>query len=129
MGDRRQLTDALVNLVQNAVNYSDPGARVAVTAVTTHQDGAEVVELKVADNGIGIPLEDQERIFERFYRVDHGRSRDTGGTGLGLSIVRHIALAHGGSVAVWSRPHQGSTFTLRLPAHQPEPATTEGVTT
>lgn len=129
VGDRRQLTDALVNLVQNAVNYSDPGARVAVTAVTTHQDGAEVVELKVADNGIGIPLEDQERIFERFYRVDHGRSRDTGGTGLGLSIVRHIALAHGGSVAVWSRPHQGSTFTLRLPAHQPEPATTEGVTT
>ncbi|WP_221620193.1 cell wall metabolism sensor histidine kinase WalK [Arachnia propionica] len=121
VGDRWQLTDALVNLVQNAVNYSDPGARVAVTAVRSRREGAEVVEIKVADNGIGIPPEDQERIFERFYRVDHARSRDTGGTGLGLSIVRHIALAHGGGVAVWSRPHQGSTFTLHLPAHDPEP--------
>lgn len=120
VGDRRQLIDALVNLVQNAVNYSDAGARVAVTALGATRQGAKVVEFKVADNGIGIPVEDQERIFERFYRVDHARSRDTGGTGLGLSIVRHIALAHGGGVAVWSRPHQGSTFTLSLPAHDHE---------
>lgn len=117
LGDRWQLSDALVNLVQNAINYSDPGARVAVTVLRARQDDVDVVDVKVADNGIGISLEDQERIFERFYRVDHGRSRESGGTGLGLSIVRHIALAHGGSVTVWSRPRQGSTFTLRLPAH------------
>lgn len=117
LGDRWQLSDALANLVQNAVNYSDPGARVAVTVLRARQDDVDVIDIKVTDNGIGISLEDQERIFERFYRVDHGRSRESGGTGLGLSIVRHIALAHGGSVTVWSRPRQGSTFTLRLPAH------------
>ena len=113
LGDRWQLIDAVANLMQNAINYSDANARVAVTATQT---GDGFVELRVSDNGIGICLEDQERIFERFYRVDYGRSRENGGTGLGLSIVRHIALAHGGSVEVWSRPRQGSTFTLRLPA-------------
>lgn len=118
LGDRWQLIDALVNLVQNAINYSDDNARVVVAAVRVPDEDGEHVEITVTDNGIGISQEDQERIFERFYRVDYGRSRESGGTGLGLSIVRHIALAHKGSVKVWSRPRRGSTFTLRLPAHQ-----------
>ncbi len=112
LGDRRQIGDAVANLVQNAINYSDAGARVVVTVERVD----DFVEIRVADNGIGIAPEDQERIFERFYRVDYGRSRDLGGTGLGLSIVRHIVQAHGGGVTVWSRPHSGSTFTLRFPA-------------
>ena len=118
LGDRRQLIDAVVNLVQNAINYSDDNARVVVAAAQVRDEDDDHVEITVTDNGIGISQEDQERIFERFYRVDYGRSRESGGTGLGLSIVRHIALAHKGSVRVWSRPRRGSTFTLRLPAHQ-----------
>ena len=118
LGDRWQLVDAVVNLVQNAINYSDDNARVVVAAAQVRSEAGDHVEITVTDNGIGISQEDQERIFERFYRVDYGRSRESGGTGLGLSIVRHIALAHQGSVRVWSRPRQGSTFTLRLPAHQ-----------
>lgn len=115
-GDRWQLVDAVANLVHNAISYSGRKARVAVT-VTARTVGEEpVVDIKVSDNGIGIAAEEQERIFERFYRVDYGRSRESGGTGLGLSIVRHIAEAHGGSISVWSRPRQGSTFTLQLPA-------------
>lgn len=117
MGDRWQLADAVTNLVQNAINYSDERARVTLSIMTVTADGDMFVEIKVSDNGIGIKPEDQERIFERFYRVDYGRSRQSGGTGLGLSIVRHIAVAHGGTVRVWSRPGQGSTFTLRLPAY------------
>jgi len=117
LGDRWQLADAVTNLVQNAISYSDEHARVAVSVTSATVDGDEVVDIKVADNGIGIRLEEQERIFERFYRVDSGRSREHGGTGLGLSIVRHIAVAHGGSISVWSRPNQGSTFTLRLPQY------------
>ena len=118
LGDRWQLIDAVVNLVQNAINYSDDNARVVVAAAQVRDEDDDHVEITVTDNGIGISQEDQERIFERFYRVDYGRSRESGGTGLGLSIVRHIALAHQGSVKVWSRPRRGSTFTLRLPAHQ-----------
>lgn len=118
LGDRWQLIDAVVNLVQNAINYSDDNARVVVAAAQVRDEDDDHVEITVTDNGIGISQEDQERIFERFYRVDYGRSRESGGTGLGLSIVRHIALAHKGSVRVWSRPRRGSTFTLRLPAHQ-----------
>jgi signal transduction histidine kinase len=79
----------------------------------------ECVRLTVSDHGIGIPARDLDRIFERFYRVDHGRSRDTGGTGLGLSIVRHVASNHQGWVDVESREGEGSTFTLVLPL-QPE---------
>jgi two-component system sensor histidine kinase SenX3 len=85
--------------------------------LTTEGDFAEVT---VTDQGIGIPLDQQERIFERFYRVDPSRSRETGGTGLGLSIVKHAANNHGGEVTVFSRPNLGSTFTLRLPTHQVE---------
>jgi two-component system sensor histidine kinase SenX3 len=78
--------------------------------------GDEVVEIAVTDQGIGIPEHEIERIFERFYRVDPARSRQTGGTGLGLSIVKHIVASHRGEIAVWSVPGAGSTFTMRLPA-------------
>lgn len=119
LGDQWQLTDAVTNLIQNAINYSDEGARVAISILDVTDKGEEFVDIKVSDNGIGIKPEDQERIFERFYRVDYGRSRSAGGTGLGLSIVRHIAQAHGGTIKVWSIPGQGSTFTLRFPAYHP----------
>jgi len=117
VGDEDQLTSAVVNLVQNAINYSDPGARVAMSTRAVEDGGDEFVEISVADNGIGIRADDLERIFERFYRVDYDRSRQSGGTGLGLSIVKHVAGAHGGTVNVWSKVGQGSTFTLRLPAY------------
>ena len=113
-GDAGLLSMALKNLIENAVLYSDSGSNVGV-GLAQVQDFAEVT---VTDNGIGIPLDQQERIFERFYRVDPSRSRDTGGTGLGLSIVKHAANNHGGEVTVFSRPNLGSTFTLRLPIHQ-----------
>ncbi|MCA0295863.1 MAG: two-component sensor histidine kinase [Actinobacteria bacterium] len=114
LGDAEELETAVTNLVQNAIAYSEPGARVAVSS----QASGSHVDIRVSDNGIGISDADQKRIFERFYRVDAGRSRASGGTGLGLSIVKHVAQAHGGEVAVWSRLGQGSTFTLRLPASQ-----------
>ena len=111
LGDRRQLTSALYNLLENAVKFSYEGGVVEFTGIV---DGNDVV-IAVADKGLGIPTRDLERIFERFYRVDHGRSRSTGGTGLGLSLVRHVANSHSGSVHVDSREGEGSTFTLRLP--------------
>ena len=111
MGDRRQLVAALNSLLENAVKYSDEGSSVEVFG----QANGAWVELVVRDQGIGIPARDLERIFERFYRVDHGRSRQTGGTGLGLSIVRHVANNHQGLVHVESREGEGSMFTLRLP--------------
>jgi two-component system, OmpR family, sensor histidine kinase SenX3 len=110
-GDRRQLVSALGNLVENAVKYSEIGGRVQIRA--NAQGG--FAELLVADQGIGIPASEHSRIFERFYRVDKARSRDTGGTGLGLSIVRHVATNHGGEVLVSSREGEGSTFVLRIP--------------
>ncbi len=102
---------AVQNLVANAVQYSPEATHVGVGVRVT--DG--VVEIAVTDNGVGIAPEDHERVFERFYRVDPARSRVTGGTGIGLSIVKHVAVSHGGEVTLWSRPGQGSTFTLRLP--------------
>lgn len=116
LGDRAQLHAAVSNLVENAVRYSPEGSRVSVT-VDDNEDDA--VRISVADRGVGIPSEELERIFERFYRVDPARARDTGGTGLGLSIVKHVAASHGGSVEVWSEPGTGSTFTLVLPAWAP----------
>jgi two-component system sensor histidine kinase SenX3 len=117
LGSARQLSVAVSNLVENALIYSDPGARVVVAARLQAMSDDDYVEITVSDNGIGIAAADLQRIFERFYRVDYARSRANGGTGLGLSIVKHIAATHGGEVSVWSQPHQGSTFTIRLPAH------------
>ena len=112
LGDRRQLVSAVHSLLENAVTYSDDDSSVVLEA---HGTGSWV-EITVSDRGIGIPARDLERIFERFYRVDRARARDTGGTGLGLAIVRHVAGNHGGEVRVESQEGVGSTFTLRLPA-------------
>jgi len=117
-GDRNLLVTAVRNLLDNAVAYSPEGTRVSV-GVRQRDD---LVEVAVVDEGVGIAEADQERVFERFYRVDPARSRDTGGTGLGLSIVKHVAADHGGDVSVWSQPGRGSTFTLRLPVAVPAPA-------
>jgi two-component system sensor histidine kinase SenX3 len=116
-GNADQLIVALGNLVENAVVYSPEGTSVSVSM----QERDEQVEIAVTDHGVGIPAEEIERIFERFYRVDPARARATGGTGLGLSIVKHVAATHGGEVRVWSVEGEGSTFTLCLPAfHRPE---------
>jgi two-component system, OmpR family, sensor histidine kinase SenX3 len=121
-GDRRQLTTALTNLIENAIAYSTAGGRVGVGAKVKTEDGEVGVEIAVSDEGVGIEKDDQERVFERFYRVDTARSRATGGTGLGLAIVKHVANNHGGRVGLWSRAGVGSTFTLHLPI-PPTPAT------
>jgi two-component system sensor histidine kinase SenX3 len=110
-GSAAQVSMALGNLVENAVNYSLGGTTVTVSV----RRAGSLAEIAVVDQGIGIPAAEQERIFERFYRVDPARSRATGGTGLGLSIVKHVARNHGGDVRVLSTPGTGSTFTLRLP--------------
>jgi len=110
-GDHNLLVTAVRNLVDNAIAYSPDRTRIGVT--TRRVSG--LVEVAVSDQGIGIGTADQQRIFERFYRVDQARSRATGGTGLGLSIVKHVAANHGGEVTLWSVEGQGSTFTLRLP--------------
>jgi two-component system sensor histidine kinase SenX3 len=125
LGDRRQLVSAVHALLENAVTYSSPGDAVTLkanldpTVIEAEQGGLEVpcdqVRLSVVDQGVGIPSRDLDRIFERFYRVDLGRSRETGGTGLGLAIVRHVAQNHQGHVDVVSREGEGSTFTLVLP--------------
>ena len=112
-GDEDLLVTAVRNLVTNAVNYSEPGTRVAVRAARR----GDTVEIVVADHGRGIPLAEQDRIFERFYRIDPARSRATGGTGLGLAIVKHVCSTHGGTVSVWSQEGKGATFTIRLPLH------------
>ena len=111
LGDRDQLTMAIHNLIENAINYSPADTKVAVS--TTVENG--IITISVADQGIGIPEAEVERIFERFYRVDPARSRETGGTGLGLSIVKHIINKHGGEISVWSSENVGSTFSIRLP--------------
>lgn len=110
-GNHDVLVTAVRNLVDNAVNYSPDGSHVAVGA----RSAAGRVEIAVIDHGPGIDPALQPRIFERFFRIDPARSRETGGSGLGLSIVKHVAAEHGGDVQVWSKPGHGSTFTLRLP--------------
>jgi two-component system, OmpR family, sensor histidine kinase SenX3 len=120
--DRRQLTSAIGNLVENAVKYSDPGCVVQIRTLV----GERFIEIMVSDQGHGIPQRDLDRIFERFYRVDRARSRETGGTGLGLSIVRHVAHNHGGDVVVSSQEGEGSTFVFRLPISLRVPAAVPG---
>jgi two-component system sensor histidine kinase SenX3 len=120
LGDEDLLITALRNLLENAVAYSPEKTRVVVSTARDDGHGAQIT---VADQGIGIPERDLERIFERFYRVDPARSRATGGTGLGLAIVKHVVAAHGGKVTVWSKEGVGSTFTVRLPVlSRPMPA-------
>jgi two-component system sensor histidine kinase SenX3 len=122
IGSENQLVTAVSNLLDNAVAYSPDGTEVAVAVHLR----ADMVEIAVKDQGIGIAETDQERIFERFYRVDQARSRATGGTGLGLAIVKHIVSNHGGQITVWSQLGAGSTFTLRLRANaQPIPIAQE----
>ena len=110
MGVKDQLTQVLMNLVDNAIKYTPDGGYVKVTA----RPDKEWVEIRVEDDGIGIPPGDMERIFERFYRVDKARSRQMGSTGLGLSIVKHIIKGHGGHISVESAPGEGSTFIVKL---------------
>lgn len=114
IGDRNYLISAVDNLIENAVNYSPEKTKVTIN---TEVNG-ELVEISVIDQGIGIPENELGRIFERFYRVDPARSRQTGGTGLGLSIVKNVAMKHGGDVSVWSSQGTGSTFCLKLPIEQ-----------
>ncbi|MFW0795197.1 ATP-binding protein [Gordonia sp. CPCC 205515] len=114
-GDRPLLLTALNNLIVNAIVYSSANTTVSVSRRITTVEGRPMVAIAVTDRGLGIAAEDQERVFERFFRVDKARSRQTGGTGLGLAIVKHVAANHGGSIGLWSKPGTGSTFTLQIP--------------
>ncbi len=115
-GDKVALRTLVRNLLENAIRYTEPGGHISIRLrVDKAADGRDWTILSVADDGVGIPLADQQRVFERFYRVDKARSRETGGTGLGLSIVRHVAERHGGSVELESTVGVGSTFTVRFP--------------
>ncbi len=111
MGDPNQLISAITNLLSNAVKYSPDGGEVTAR-LAGHGDE---VAIAIADNGVGVPRKDLNRVFERFYRVDRGRHAETGGTGLGLSIVRNVAVNHGGRVEVVSEEGVGSTFSMILP--------------
>ena len=106
-----ELTQVLMNLLDNAVKFNRPGGRVDLAARLTNGS----VEISVSDTGVGIPPEDQPRIFERFYRVDKARGREVGGTGLGLSIVKHIVENRRGAVRLESKPGRGSAFFIVLP--------------
>ncbi len=115
LGDRRQIVSAVSNLIENAIKYSEKGTTVQVNLI--RQDENALIE--IADSGIGIPERELERIFERFYRVDQARSRESGGTGLGLSIVRHVVQNHSGNISVKSMEGVGSTFTIVFPLFNP----------
>jgi two-component system sensor histidine kinase SenX3 len=114
LGDQSLLVTAMANLISNAIAYSPPGSPVSISRRVRGGN----VEIAVTDRGIGIAREHQERVFERFFRVDKARSRATGGTGLGLAIVKHIAANHNGIIRLWSQPGTGSTFTLSIPAYE-----------
>ena len=125
VGDRRQLVSAMHALLENAVVYSPAKGTVSIKTARIDESVNEfgeiagpLIRITIKDQGVGIPEKDLERIFERFYRVDPGRARQTGGTGLGLSIVRHVAQNHGGNVLVTSTEGEGSTFSLDLPMNQ-----------
>jgi two-component system sensor histidine kinase SenX3 len=113
LGDQTLLATALANLVSNAIAYSPHGSTVSISK----RQRGENIEIAVTDRGLGIARADQERVFERFFRVDKARSRATGGTGLGLAIVKHVAANHNGTIRLWSQPGTGSTFTLSIPAY------------
>jgi two-component system, OmpR family, sensor histidine kinase SenX3 len=116
-GDTVSLQTLIRNLLDNAIRYTEPGGHISISVRPGPETSKKPwVILTVQDDGVGIPVADQRRVFERFYRVDKARSRETGGTGLGLSIVRHVAERHGGQVEVKSTLGSGSTFTVRLPA-------------
>ena len=114
--DHETIKTAVKNLVENAINYSPEHTTVAVGVGS----GDGKVSIRVVDQGIGIPESSLDRIFERFYRVDPARSRETGGTGLGLAITKHCVQDCGGTIAVWSREGEGSTFTITLPQAKSE---------
>ncbi|SDU62129.1 two-component system, OmpR family, sensor histidine kinase SenX3 [Gordonia westfalica] len=114
-GDRLLLLTALNNLIANAIAYSPADTVVSISRRIIRIDGRPMVAIAVTDRGIGIARSDQQRVFERFFRVDQARSRLTGGTGLGLAIVKHVAANHGGTINLWSEPGTGSTFTLCIP--------------
>jgi two-component system sensor histidine kinase SenX3 len=119
-GNREMLTTAVKNLIENAITYSTSGSQVGIGSKSI----GDVAEVSVTDSGAGISTENQARVFERFFRVDPSRSRETGGTGLGLSIVKHVAKIHRGEVKLFSQPGVGSTFTLRIPlAKNSDPVT------
>ncbi|WP_020617484.1 two-component system histidine kinase PnpS [Paenibacillus daejeonensis] len=119
--DEDRLSQILINLLANGVNYTPEGGKVSITVEPVHKSGVkdhenyDMIRIKIADTGIGIPKKDLPRIFERFYRVDKARSRSSGGTGLGLSIVKHLVELHKGTIVVDSSPGVGSTFTIELP--------------
>jgi two-component system sensor histidine kinase SenX3 len=113
LGDQQLLVTAVANLISNAIAYSPNGSRVSISRRRRGDD----IEIAVTDRGFGIAREDQERVFERFFRVDKARSRATGGTGLGLAIVKHVAANHNGTIRLWSQAGTGSTFTLSIPAY------------
>ena len=114
-GSYSEIRSALMNLVSNAVRYTPEGGHIRISWAE-RSGGGEGFALSVTDDGIGIEAKHIPRLTERFYRVDKGRSRDTGGTGLGLAIVKHVMIRHGGSLAVDSTPGQGSTFAMLFPA-------------
>jgi signal transduction histidine kinase len=109
--DEVKITLAFTNLIENAIKYNKPGGWVHVTLNADHQ----YFYLKVEDSGIGIPEDSLEHIYERFYRVDKARSRDTGGTGLGLAITKSVVSLHNGEIKLYSKVGEGTTFTLRVP--------------
>ena len=117
-GDRARIEQVIINMVSNAIKYTKDGGVIRVTA--GEKDGS--VWCTVKDNGIGIPKEDVNKVFDRFYRVDKARSRESGGTGLGLSIAKEIAVRHGGDITVKSSLGRGTSITLSLPAGGPENA-------
>ena len=116
-GDRARIEQVLLNMVSNAIKYTPDGGRIRMTAGCS-EDGTSVW-CTVRDNGIGIPAEDVPRVFDRFYRVDKARSRESGGTGLGLSIAKEIVMRHGGDISIQSRQGRGSTITMTLPVEGP----------
>jgi two-component system phosphate regulon sensor histidine kinase PhoR len=118
--DENRLEQVYWNLLNNAIRHGE--SRSPMIRISAGLAG-DWVEILISDNGVGIPLEDQAHIFERFYRVHKHRARDAGGTGLGLSIVKNIVLAHGGQISLRSTPGEGATFIIRLPVTQNEIAT------